>query len=80
MERWHLAARVGVSLLRLPAAARAQAADRVIRHATIHTVDSAHPKAQAVAMRGDKIVYVGTDARHRRARDEPQLEGTRTAP
>jgi predicted amidohydrolase YtcJ len=37
-------------------------ADLVLRHATIYTVDPAHPTAQAIAARGGKIVYVGTDA------------------
>ena len=40
----------------------AQSADLVIRHATIYTVDAAHPTAQAVAVKDGKIVYVGTDA------------------
>jgi len=46
----------------LPAPGSAQAADLVLRHATIYTVDSAHPVVQAVAVRGGTIVYAGTDA------------------
>lgn len=37
-------------------------ADLVLRHATIYTVDAAQPTAQAVAVKGGKIIYVGTDA------------------
>ena len=39
-----------------------QSADLVLRHATIYTVDAAHPVAQAVAVRGGKIIYAGVDA------------------
>ncbi len=38
------------------------AADLIITHARIWTVDSNHPEAQAVAVLGDRIVGVGTDA------------------
>jgi predicted amidohydrolase YtcJ len=37
-------------------------ADLVIRHASVWTVDAAHPRATAVAVSGDTIVAVGTDA------------------
>jgi predicted amidohydrolase YtcJ len=37
-------------------------ADLVIRHAAVWTVDAAHPRATAVAVAGDSIVAVGTDA------------------
>ena len=37
-------------------------ADLVIRHGVVRTQDVAHATAQAVAMRGDTIVAVGTDA------------------
>jgi hypothetical protein len=40
----------------------AQSADLVLRHATIYTVDAAHPLAQAAAVKDGKLVYVGTDA------------------
>ena len=49
-----------LSLLAVPCFG--QSADLVLRHATIYTVDSAHPVAQAVAVRDGKLVYVGTDA------------------
>jgi len=38
------------------------AADLIIDHANIWTVDSTHPSAQAVAILRDRIVAVGTDA------------------
>jgi predicted amidohydrolase YtcJ len=37
-------------------------ADLVLSHGRIYTVDRARPWAQAVAIRGDTIVYVGDDA------------------
>lgn len=37
------------------------AADLVIRNARIYTVDKEHPWAQAVAVRGDRIVWVGQE-------------------
>jgi len=36
-------------------------ADLVVRHANIHTMDDAHPRASALAVLGDKIVWVGDD-------------------
>jgi hypothetical protein len=45
------------------AAAQAKpAADLIIIHANIWTVDETHPKAQAVAVFGDRIIAVGSDA------------------
>ena len=43
-------------------AAQSPAADLIITHAKIWTVDPAHPSAQAVAVLGDRIVAVGTDS------------------
>jgi predicted amidohydrolase YtcJ len=40
----------------------AEPADRVFLSAAVYTVDAARSWAQAVAVRGDRIVYVGTDA------------------
>ena len=48
-------------LLLLPIPLAAQTADLVLRHATIYTVDAAQPKAQAVAVKDGKIVFVGSD-------------------
>src|SRR5689334_2387697 len=38
------------------------AADLIVHHAVVYTVEATAPRAQAVAVRGDRIVYVGTDA------------------
>ena len=37
-------------------------ADLVLRNAFVYTVDSVHPRAQAVAVRDGRIVYVGSDS------------------
>lgn len=37
-------------------------ADLVLLHGDLFTVDSQHPRAQAIAVRGDRIAAVGTDA------------------
>src|SRR5215472_7918302 len=37
-------------------------ADMVIRHARVYTVDEKQPWAEAVAVRGDRIAWVGSDA------------------
>lgn len=36
-------------------------ADVVIRHARVYTADSAEPRAEAIAIEGDRLVYVGSD-------------------
>jgi len=46
----------------LHASAQSPAADLVITHAKVWTVDRAHPTAQAVAVLGERIVAVGSDA------------------
>ena len=43
-------------------AAHAQSADLVLRNGHVWTVDDATPEAEAIAVQGDRIVYVGTDA------------------
>jgi predicted amidohydrolase YtcJ len=40
----------------------AQTADLVIRNANVYTVDKSRPKAEAVAVRDGKIMFVGSDA------------------
>jgi predicted amidohydrolase YtcJ len=51
------------SLLVLPAVARAvEPADLVLRNAVVHTVDPKVPRAEAVAVRGNRIVAVGSNA------------------
>lgn len=36
-------------------------ADLVIRHAQVYTADSTQPRAEAIAIAGDRIVFVGSD-------------------
>src|SRR5262245_49447187 len=44
------------------ATATAQRADLVVINGDVYTVDPAHPRAQAIAVRADRIVAVGTNA------------------
>jgi hypothetical protein len=44
------------------AAAQQSRADLVLLHGDLFTVDSQHPRAQAIAVRGNRIAAVGTDA------------------
>jgi predicted amidohydrolase YtcJ len=54
---------LGTILVAALACAQSQrAADLIITHANIWTVDSSRPQAQGVAILGDRIVAVGTDA------------------
>src|SRR5262249_33286824 len=46
----------------LPSLARAQPADLVLRNGKIVTMNSATPVAQALAVRGDRIAALGSDA------------------
>ncbi len=50
------------SLLLLPAGAVRAQADFVLHNARIYTVDPAQPTAEALAVRGERILMVGTDA------------------
>jgi predicted amidohydrolase YtcJ len=47
--------------LAAPAAARAQDADLIVRNARIWTGDSARPRAEAIAVRGERIIAVGSN-------------------
>src|SRR5207248_11689193 len=49
-------------LLAVTALAQNQPADIVLKNANIYTVDDHKPHAQAIAVKGDKIVFVGSDA------------------
>jgi predicted amidohydrolase YtcJ len=52
-------------LLLAISSARAQqavTADLVIQHGHVWTVDQSHPQAEAVAIHGNRIVAIGTDA------------------
>src|SRR5260221_11621911 len=42
------------------------AANLILVHGRVHTMDAAHPEATAVAIAGDRLVAVGTDAEVRR--------------
>src|SRR5512143_2222210 len=44
------------------AAAQGRSADLVLLHGTIVTVDATHPSATALAVSGDTVLAVGTDA------------------
>jgi predicted amidohydrolase YtcJ len=44
-----------------PLAAVAQQADLLITNARVYTVDAALPRAQAIGVRGDRIVFVGSN-------------------
>ena len=46
----------------LPLSLAAQSADLVVQHARIYTQNAAQPRASAIAVRKDRIVYVGDDA------------------
>src|SRR5882762_2373551 len=45
-----------------PAKPKVQPADLVLRNANIYTVNPARPKAEAVSVRGDRIIYIGSNA------------------
>src|SRR6185503_4411483 len=59
------------ALVLLPCLARAQEADVIVRNARIWTGDTLRPRAQAVAIRGERLIVVGSNAEadaHRTAR------------
>src|SRR5688572_19403593 len=69
MEHWIRALAVCAVLLQLGSCGGRepeQPADLVILGADIRTMDSGHPQATALAVRGGKIAYVGDDAGARR--------------
>jgi len=55
---------LAVALLAAPLAAQAppaqQTADLLVTNARVHTSDAAHPEAQAFAVRGGRVVFVGS--------------------
>ena len=51
-----------LSAVPLAAAPAAPPADSVYRHGVVYTVDAADSVAQAIAVSGGRIVYIGTDA------------------
>jgi predicted amidohydrolase YtcJ len=50
------------ALCATPPRASAQSADTIVHNAKIYTVNANQPRAEALAIRGDKIVAVGTEA------------------
>ncbi len=52
----------GAILAAVSAGAQQSRADLVLLHGDLFTVDSEHPRAQAIAVRGDRIAAVGSDA------------------
>jgi predicted amidohydrolase YtcJ len=54
--------RAAAIALTLPASLAAQDADVIIRNARIWTGDTTRPRAEAIAIRGERILYVGTNA------------------
>jgi len=53
---------LGALRIASPLQLAAQDADMIVRNARIWTADSTRPRAQALAVRGERIVAVGTDA------------------
>ena len=51
-----------VALATLAACSAAQPADRVFKNANVYTADSASPRAEAVAVLGGRILFVGSNA------------------
>ena len=51
-----------VLLSLVPAQPRVASADIVFKNGTVYTANDRAPKAQAIAVKGDRIVYVGTNA------------------
>jgi predicted amidohydrolase YtcJ len=43
-------------------AAQSRPADLIVTHAIVYTADSAHPRAEALAVAGDRIIFVGNSA------------------
>ena len=76
MSRWPTALAIaGAALATTLVAARTQPADPadlIVHNATIYTVDAKQPRAQALAVRGSRLVVVGSDA------DALALRGPRT--
>ena len=60
-----------------PSAVAAQEADVIVRNARIWTGDTLRPSAQAVAIRGDRLIAVGTNAAADAHRDESHTRDRR---
>ncbi|MEI6486106.1 MAG: amidohydrolase [Sphingomonadales bacterium] len=62
MAKWHIWLAAALALTAAPASAQPAPADLVITGAHIKTMDPAQPLAQAVAVRGGRIIAVGSNA------------------
>src|SRR5947209_2861743 len=51
-----------LALLATAAAAQQRGADLILLHGEVVTVDAQRPRAQAIAVRGDRILTLGSDA------------------
>ena len=51
------------TLLLSPTTAQVRSADLVFKNGNIYTVNDARPKAEAVAIKGDRIIFVGSNRR-----------------
>ncbi|HKR11847.1 MAG TPA: amidohydrolase [Pyrinomonadaceae bacterium] len=51
-----------MTLMNLPVSSQSLVADTIIVNATVHTMDPAHPTAEAIAILGNRIVAVGATA------------------
>ena len=50
------------SVLLVAGCASGESADLVLKNGVVHTLDANTPKAQAIAIKGDRILFVGSDA------------------
>lgn len=61
ISRRLVCAQVLACLIPWASAAGAERADLVLKHGVLYTQDPGNPRAQAIALRGREILYVGTD-------------------
>lgn len=59
---WSMTARLGLSILVVSFALHSQPADLILRNGKVVTLDQKVPQGSAIAIRGDRIVAVGSDA------------------
>src|SRR5688572_32580344 len=50
-----------LALLLIPQSPKVDTADLVLKNGNIYTVDERRPKAEAIAVKGDRIVFVGSN-------------------
>jgi predicted amidohydrolase YtcJ len=59
-----------LALITFPFIARAETADTLFLHGNVYTVDQKQPRAQAVGVKADRIVFVGSNAEAEKFRSE----------